>query len=345
MRTLILSFAAFIVILSTSAQANVSVDFQTEGLSYAEFLAAVTQEGPLSFNLDTDVFVDGKKVGDIPESGPVALSLQPGAHIISGAIGRVVGGSELLAVEAGQSYTLTIELSGEGLSGILQHELLANSEQSPVISGTATELRLDFAAPDDDLYSLRQGFQIYAARIDLDLQFGGPSTQLSKRLDFTGYFELDSNGRIFAPNPGVVIAALMNLGAGPYELTVNATETGQGLPLESSITIRISKYTLGGDILRLPSSPTFPLGGISVVVASTRGGVGKTVTTAPDGSFSFGTLPEDTYKVSVETAFSAEILAVEGFVSLTESTRLVLTPLSIAQAVVGEQGFVIVSGF
>tara|TARA_R110002050_G_scaffold287663_1_gene438986 strand:- start:19419 stop:22592 length:3174 start_codon:yes stop_codon:yes gene_type:complete len=332
------------LLLEAASSSNVSVTFKTDGLTYTEFLDAVSQNSTPAFDITSDVFVDGVNVGSIPEGGPLSLSLEPGDHVISGAIERLVGGSQAVSIVEGQVYNLTIELSGEALAGILTYDLAVNDDPAPVIATTASEFRIDFESPEGIKYSLRDNFLVQAARVQADLLFDGPPERVSATMDLTSYFQRDLNGGLYATNPGGVIAALLSMGAGPYELVVAASDATQNLPLEDSIMVRLSKYALNGDVVRLSSSPSFPLGSISVTAASMKGGVSKTVTTASDGSFTFGMLPEDTYKVSSETIFSSETLAVEGFVSLTESTQLALTPLSIVQTVAGEQGFVVVSG-
>ncbi|WP_281199003.1 carboxypeptidase-like regulatory domain-containing protein, partial [Hyphomonas adhaerens] len=332
------------LVLAQDAGPNVAVSFKTDGLTYGEFLSAISQASSSTIDIVSDVFVDGIRVGDIPESGPLMLSLEPGAHAISGAIERLVGGRQSVDIVEGQTYNLTIDMTGEELASILDNRLVVNDSSAPVIDTATSEFRIDFETPGGGKFGLGDIFFVHAARIQPDLNFGGPPKQISKAEDITGHFQLDSNGRLYSPNPSGLIAALQSVGSGPYELMVSSSDVDQGLPLEGSIVIRLSQYALNGAVIRLPSSSAFPLDGIPVTAQSMTGGVSTTEITAADGSFSFGRLPEDTYKVSAETLFSSEVLAIEGVVSLNEPANLALTPLSLSQTVAGEQGFEIVSG-
>lgn len=323
---------------------NVAITFTTDGLTYGDFLALVSQNSTAGVDFGSDVYVNGTRMGSMPDTGPLYLSLPTGEHILAGAIERLVGGSQIIVVEEGQTYELFIEMTGEGLSEILSYRLLVNGSLDPVIPPTTLEFRIDFEQQGGSRYSLSHPFHVHAVRVQTDLIFDGPPERVSAMLDLTGYFQLDSSGQLFAQNPAGVIAALENLGAGPYELLVAAGDAARDLPLVDSIIVRLEKFSLNGVIVPLPASPAFSVGGISVTASSMTGGVNRTAISTSDGSFSFGTLPDDTYRISAQTAFSAEILAVRGFVSLTANTQLALTPLTTAQTVSGDQGFVIVSG-
>lgn len=330
--------------LNGGATPNVSITFTTDGLTYEDFLDAVGQNAAPGFDIGSDVYVDGTRIGSIPETGPLPLFLQPGEHSIAGAIEQLIGGSQSVAIEAGQTYDLVIDMTGEGLSGILPYSLLVNDSSTPVIAPTAAEFRIDFVSPEGAKYSLDQPFRVHAVRVQTDLLFDGPPKRVSALEDLTGFFQLHPSGHLSAQNPAAVIAALETMGAGPYELVVSANEVIRGLPLTDSIVVRLEKFALNGDIVPLPSSAAFSPGGIIVTASSMTGGVERTATSSSTGAFSFGLLPEDTYRISAVTELSEEILAVEGYVSLTEPAQLALTPLTTTQTASGDQGFVIVSG-
>ncbi|MBI1733217.1 MAG: carboxypeptidase regulatory-like domain-containing protein [Gammaproteobacteria bacterium] len=273
------------------------------------------------------VYLDNELVGETLDNGVLDFQATAGKHRVTAFDPYLAGAGKLVTIRRDTTKTVKLLMTGAGLAVALDHRL--TGDLSPVVPASTSELSVTFRNSSGSAL--------------VPTQLGNASVeqvQTGTTVDVTDRFEILGNGEI-----RTVSEAYLGdiLGVDGEQILHVSASTANGTSLDGTLSFRVGRYSLSGQVVAPPSNPELSTQGAEILFRVLGTKVEAFAATAADGSFTLTGVPAGNVAFELEHQEGEVTYSSSGALFVTGATQLEITLLGPEDYVNGVPPFSIIS--